>query len=204
MIRDHIEPFKLSNDFLAKHVNEINCVEGLWVGLSFLADSVGKIENANKPPDITFVWGNTPLLQNVPISLVTCSFHWYSVSACNFVRLIGWLHQQLNPTAPSHGDYVERVLPEVLPWRNKVAAHFARIYERDNPAEQLASVIFQPKFEDGVFYAAPWTFRHSRGGNVCSSESLKPWSLTKVHAGLKERYEPQATNDNAADAHNSS
>ena len=67
--------------------------------------------------------GNAPPLKGVPQGLIACSFHWYATSACNLVRLVGWLGQEQN--SKKADAYVGRVIPNVRIWRNKVAAHFA-------------------------------------------------------------------------------
>jgi hypothetical protein len=78
-------------------------------------------------------------------------FHWYAVSACNFVKTVGPIaYRQIIPVGPSsvcrEGD------PEVLAFRDKVAAHFAWATRnsKDNEAERLASILPPLSFVRGI------------------------------------------------------
>jgi len=85
------------------------------------------------------------------MDIIECCFHWYAVSGCNFVKLIGWIAFIEGKSLKEPQEYVKTIIPEVLTWRNKVAAHFAQTFiksnKRDNIAERKASVGPQICFE---------------------------------------------------------
>lgn len=196
MIRDHIENFELSDEVLGQHLNEAQSLQYLIEGLDWLYRQIKDVERvvlSRIHPGVKLVaMGNDPFTAGLPKPLVTCSFHWYAVSACNFVRLLGWLHRKADSTAKSPLEYVRGVLPEVYPWRNKIAAHFARSSDshQDSEAERLASVLAPVGFCNDAFYASSMTVHVRKGGVSSSSKSLRPWSLTKVHEALRARYWP--------------
>lgn len=198
MLKDHIDGFELSDELLQQFANEANALDTLITGLNFHFGQVSNVESVVRsriePGTGVFVVGNDPLTDGLPMHLITCSFHWYAVSVCNFVRLIGWLHHTHDPTAMRPDHYVEAVLRDVLPFRDKVAAHFARVFpksnKRDCSAEREISVITNVGFHGDTFVASPLTLALSRGCDSSTSSSLRPWSLTKVHNDLRKRYWP--------------
>lgn len=195
MIRDSVDNFELTDDILRQHGNEVGVITYLFGGLEYLYRQVDAVEVAVRerigPVVHCFFVGNAPALAGVPQGLLTCCFHWYAVSACNCVKMIGWMRRQHDTSAPEAQDYVRSVLPEVLTWRDKVAAHFARHTpkRKDTTAELEASVLAPVGFEDGSFFASPMTLTTNRGGQSSTSAALRPWSLTKVHKQLRARYE---------------
>jgi len=196
---DHIEKFGLSKTERKKYHNELQSLNYLRVGLELLYKQEKKVEmevlKQLDPNKKYLLYGNSPGLESVPSELIACSFHWYAASICNYVCLIGWLQHDNNPNAPTAKDYRDSVLDEaVINWRDKVAAHFARADndKRDTPAERMASTLFPFAFHDDAFYASLMKLTTTRGEETSSSNSLKPWSLTKVHEQLRHRYWPRA------------
>ena len=194
MIIDHVEQLVLGEDAANKrYFNELNSLRYLAQGLKFLSDEVGRIESAVReriPKDkIVFGIGNVPWLKGAPMGLVACSFHWYAVAACNYVRLAGWM--TLNEDESAARDYVKRVMPDTLKWRNKVAAHFSRTDRRndDTAADLVSSVMFPVGWEDDTFITQP--FIYSQTG---STAQPMRWSLTKTHSELMARYWPDGRN----------
>ena len=194
MIVDHLDPIELSEEIVSAHKNELHSLAYLSQGMDFLFRQVKTIEVkvAKQVGDKqVLLFGNVPGYEWVPKGLVACTFHWYSVSACNFVRTIGWLGSDGNTTKAL--DYVRRVLPSVYIWRNKVAAHFAITDPKtdDSPADLAASVMFPIAYSDDAFITSPLTLAMSGGGSSSTSRSDMSWSLTKTHAELGERYWPE-------------
>jgi len=187
MIIDHVETLTLDDESVRRCRNELNSLRYLAQGLDFLNRQVQQIEaevRSRIPRDkVVFAIGNAPWLQNLPLGLVACSFHWYAVAACNYVGLAGWLG--LGEDADAARAYQARVIPDTLLWRNKVAAHFSRVAPRkgDTPADLVSSVMFPVGFVDDAFVAAP--FNYSQSGST--SRDMR-WSLTKTHAELTKRY----------------
>ena len=173
------------------HGNELGSLKTLAVGLTFLNSKIEKIEAEviGRLPDNdeSVKYGNAPLLDGLPMELVACACHWYSVSACNYVRLVGWLVTG-GDTAKA-ADYLKQILPEVYLWRNKVGAHFARSDPRkDTLADLKMSVMFPISWQGDAFYAGAMTLTVGSQGNLSSSSNDMRWSLTNTHRQLHERY----------------
>ena len=115
MILDYIDNIQLSDDRVKAYYNELHSLGYLAQGLSFLYEQVQRLE-AKVIEQIpsnqkVFLFGNAPVLSSVPRSLVACAFHWYAVTVCNYVRMVGWLAAGGDSTKAD--DYVRRVLPAV-------------------------------------------------------------------------------------------
>jgi hypothetical protein len=138
------------------------------------------------------MFGNAPQLQGIPQDLVACAFHWYSVTACNYARLVGWLVNGGDIAKAT--EYLKHVIPGVYVWRNKVGAHFARTSPRkeDTPADLAKSVIFPISFDDDAFYASSLVRGMSSRGQKSSSRKDMRWSLTHTHQELARRYWPNS------------
>jgi hypothetical protein len=150
-------------------------------------------QQVNPDGNVRFVGsGNFPAFQHVPQGLLTCAFHWYAISACQYVRTVGaiaWRHDSARPKPP---DYAKAVIPEVIAFRDKVAAHFAwcTANKKDNPAERFASIIPPLGFQHDSFHVGVWAIHLRQGGQVNNSTGIQPWSLCKVHERLRQRYWP--------------
>jgi hypothetical protein len=140
------------------------------------------------------LWGPMPNMPGASMAMLTCAFHWYAVSACNYARLVGAIAYSQDKTRPLPPRYVESVMPEVLSFRDKVAAHFVWSTEnrRDNHAERFASVLPAVTWQNGTFMVGGVEAILKNGDKSSSSKAILPWSLTKVHEGLRQRYWPPA------------
>lgn len=211
MILDHIDGITLTDELAKKHFNELQSRRHLSQGLAFLyqqvkaieAKAVQQINNqehlSRMPPEVReafagkdvryFSGGNDPMLAWLPKGLITCFFHWYAVSLCNYVRLIGHLSKQTDPEGPSPAAYVESVVPEVKWFRDKVAAHFARAANstHDCEADQDLSVMYAISFLDGRFFAGGWILT-KWSKDERSEAGCEGWSLTQTHEQLAQRY----------------
>jgi hypothetical protein len=156
--------------------------------LERLGDGVsqGALDSCNSGAVQAFVYGNDPLLNSVRQDLIECAFHWYSVSADNFVRVI-W---SLSDGSEDRDVYRIKVLGQIVPFRDKIAAHFAgaTANKRDNDAERLVSLIPQLAWSKDRLVVGPWTMGMTRSGKHSSSAEIQPWSLTERHEELCERY----------------
>jgi hypothetical protein len=194
MILDHVEKLELDQLLVNTRANEMRSLAYLGEGLQFLYLQVKRMEetvSSQIDPNLRVqVFGNHPLLKSVPLGMVACAFHWYSVSACNYARLVGWLGN--DGDTGKADEYVRRVIPSVRLWRNKVAAHFAATDPRpeDTPADLAMSVIFPVSFDDDAFYANSLTLSLRRSGSSSSSRTDMKWSLTHTHRELTARYWP--------------
>ncbi|MDP2661851.1 MAG: hypothetical protein Q8R28_14085 [Dehalococcoidia bacterium] len=196
MIIDHVDRLDLPDEVHRSHANELRSLSYLAQGLRFLYQQVDGIEDKVKeqlPKDqVLSIYGNAPQLKWAPQGLVACAFHWYAVSASNYVRLVGWLANGQDPQKAK--EYVERVIPEVTRWRNKIGGHFARSDPRkeDTPADLAMSVIFPVSFDDDAFYAGSVKLLMSQGGKSSASRTDLRWSVTHTHRYLCQRYWPDA------------
>jgi len=194
IILDYIENRVLDNQLESKYFNELHSLQYLSEGLWFLYNQVEKLEKLASDnignDKKSFIYGNAPQLATIPQGLVACAFHWYSVSVCNYVRLVGWLGNDNDPKKAT--SYVQHVLPEVYRWRNKVGAHFAITDPRDDDteADKKMSTMFPPSFEENAFYASSLILTLKSKGKSSTSRQDMRWSLTKTHQNLIPRYWP--------------
>lgn len=196
MLFDHIAKLALSDEVASQKTNEIGSLDYLREGLRYLNAQVQSVEQriseqAGTARQIAFI-GKPPGFEWTPQGLIACAFHWYATSACNYVRLVGWL---LNEGDPKRTElYVESVIPQVLTWRNKVGAHFAQTAPRkdDSAAVLAASVMFPIGFESDRFVTMPFMLVMTKGGSKSASGPEMHWSLTTTHEELTQRYWPQS------------
>ena len=194
---DHIDRITVPGNPFARPANEYYALLCLRTGLELLYRQAEKCDqialkqlNPNKQ---YFSFGNSPLLTGIPYQLLTCAFHWYSISACQYVRTVGAIACLQDNSRPIPPEYVKSVIPEVLAFRDKVAAHFAwsSKHGQDNEAERLASIIPQVSFFKDTFQVQGLTVSKVSSGKSSSSEVMQPWSITKIHQRLRERYWPE-------------
>ena len=192
---DHIDKLELTKDEADKRFNELNSLRYLASGLWFLYDQVVKIESqvAERVPKNkrVLLFGNSPDLVGIPQDFVACAFHWYAVTLCNYVKMVGWIAN--NGNSNKSRDYMQHVLPEVHLWRHKVAAHFAIIdpHKEDNAADLAMSVIFPISYDDDAFYTGSLTLSLNMNGKQSTSRQDMRWSLTHTHRNLVPRYWPE-------------
>jgi hypothetical protein len=109
------------------------------------------------------------------------------------MRTVGAIARQIDPSRPKPHVYACAILPEVVAFRDKVAAHFAwsTKNKQDNAAERLASILPPLSFEDDSFCVGAMQIGLSGSGNSSNSKSIGMWSLRKVHDSLRLRYWPE-------------
>ena len=200
MILDHKIPIDLPEERANEFHGELQSLSYLTSGLFLLHGQTKKYEAKvlerraqRKGPPILFSYGsNPPGMEDVPQDLVACFFHWYAVSICNFVWVVGWIGSQIAAIDLTVNEYALEVIPEVVNYRNKVAAHFAKVKPKrgESTLDRDASVIFPISFSD-AFEASSWTLGRTIEGTREES-TIKPWKLTKVHEDLVPRYWPDA------------
>jgi len=197
MIIDYIDKLELPDDKAKTQFNELHSLNYLAGGLRFLYEQLQRVEaevikRVPKNKQV-FIFGNAPEMQGINQGLVACAFHWYAVSVCNYVRMIGWLAYGQNTNEAL--NYLKSVIPAVKIWRDKVGAHFAIIDPKkdDNPADPAKSVMFPISFERDAFYAGSFTLTQGSGGKSFTSRQDMGWSLTHTHRDLIPRYWPTST-----------
>ena len=198
MLIDHIDKLDLSEDQFDLYHNELGALERLNSGLNYLYHQIKPLEDevaARLGPGEHQIPVNHPAFEGIPMNLIACSFHWYSVSACDYVRLVGWMTHEEDKTKSV--KYLKRVLPEVRQWRNKVGAHFTRSspMPEDNAADRQLSVMNPIDYDSGSFHAGSAVFAiispSAEDSVISNSKQSMMWSLTETHKTLAARYWPE-------------
>lgn len=204
---DYIDSIIVPGDVFAKAANEYWALLCLRDGLRFLYNQVAQCDaegqrrlNAVGKSSCT-VAGNFPALRGIPQGLITCAFHWYAVSACQYVRTIGAIAYLNDNSRPKPTEYARSVIPEVVSFRDKVAAHFAWTtkHQEDNDAERMASRLPPLVFVNDSFHVGSMNVTTRCGGKRTTSDAIQPWSISEVHRRLCARYWPefrQPSNEN--------
>ena len=196
---DYIDKIEVPGKVFENPTNEYWALLCLRDGMEHLykqalqVDEIAKLRlgiNANYQ---YFIMGNDPALNGIPKSLLTSFFHWYAVSACQYVRTVGAIAYKLDATRPKSTAYADSVIPEVVAFRDKVAAHFSwnTKNSHDNDAERLASILPMLSFINDSFFVGSMVVKLTRGNKESDSEKIQPWSLCKVHEQLRTRYWPE-------------
>src|SRR5690242_4959546 len=205
-ILDHVDNIAVPGIVFEQPANEYWALLCLRSGMEFLyrqtrqCDQVMR-QQVNPHGNLNYVgMGDLPEMRAVPTPLLTCAFHWYAISACQYARTVGAIARRQDATRPPPPHYVAAVLPDVLAFRDKVAAHFAWSTQnnKDNDAERLASILPPVTFEDDSFHVGGFTVALRRAGKESSSRSIAPWSICKVHERFQARYWPSLTGDAGA------
>ncbi len=191
MILDHLEGLELSDEEADEHYDARMALARLGEGLSWLNGEVAQVElrarseAAKDDVRVALVGG---VLEGLPLGLLSCAFQWYAVSACNYAQLVGWLTIRNTQSAK---EYVKKVRPRLMKYRNKVAAHFAVTDpRRDNEADLAASVMTHVVYLHGRLCAAALSLVvKNEGQEITATEDLS-WSLTLAHKRLTPRYWP--------------
>ena len=194
------------------YFNEIVALRTLFRGLKHLSTMIKRKEVAfakaggDKVNLISFGAPN-PEEQEF-LDTVACFFHWFGISVCNYVRLVGFIR------GLASGDFVRADLKDsakftqikrsieayvasvaeidaVRIWRNKVFAHFAITdpFRDDNIATLDMSIVFPITFE-GTYVVGGMTMSRKDACETYVSD-LPRWSLTEVFESLIPRYWPE-------------
>lgn len=197
---DHIDHIAVPGDVFQKPANEYWALICLRQGLEFINrqavrcnELVRQRVNPKGELKVT-ITGNHPDMADVPKGLLTCAFHWYAVTACQYVRTVGAIACLHDSKRLPPAKYVKQVIPEVLVFRDKVAAHFAWAtrHKKDSDAERLASIMPSITFQDDVFYVGTWRTSIRKGDKVSDSHAIQSWSITGIHDRLSHRYWPDS------------
>ena len=200
-ILDHIDHIEVPGHVFRSPVNQYWALVCLWQGLEFVNrqatqcnELVRQRVNPKGKLKVTLT-GNHPGLADVPQGLLTCAFHWYAVTACQYVRTVGVIACTVDSKRPRPAEYVKLVIPEVLAFRDKVAAHFAWTtrHKQDSEAERKVSVMPSLAFVNDAFQVGVWVVLSRKGDEVSDSREIQPWSITHIHDRLRQRYWPDSS-----------
>ena len=202
VLLDHIEGIFL--DVSDPPIPNLHALNYLPSGLFSLAATVkieeGKRVQRDGTAKVMELFGHIPFA-------IPCTFHWFSTSLTNYVRLVGlinlmnvnqWKTKDLAEESnrsrirQSCSEYVKLVIPEIQTWRNKVSAHFSPTdpFRNDNLATLEESVMNSIAYHTPRFMAgyAKW---HTQGDD----SQLPQWSLTETYERLSSRYWPKSSID---------
>lgn len=210
VIIDHTEDIVLDTEVFG---NEFATLNTLRHGLFFLAarvhDAEKQFEDKTSSAMHFIAFGARTEAELQTQQLVTCLFHWFAVTVCNYARLIGFIRaittggftrRDLHETnrkklvSAAVRAYVDNVpeLVQVIKWRNKIAGHFAITdpFPDDNIATLDMSVIHPLSVVDGLYRVGEFTlFKKNSDGEHTSQ--LPAWSLSEAFDDLIPRYWPQ-------------
>jgi hypothetical protein len=189
---DFIDLLELPTNDEENHFDALMAIARLGEGLFWIYEEVAKIEirlrnEAIKDNTQIAIIGG--ILDNIPLGTLSCAFQWYAVSACNYAQLVGWLDAR---DIDSAKIYFKKLMPKLLNYRNKVAAHFAITDpQRDNEADLAASVMTNIVYAHGRLFAAALTPVIIKGGQEIKVSRDISWSLTLAHERLVPRFWPK-------------
>ena len=130
-ILDHLEPIEAPDGVFKQPNNEYWALMCLKTGLDVIYQNVCNCDGVvrkNLNPDGNLqihTFNDLPGLSAGDHKLLTMAFHWYATTVCQYARTIATIGYQLGQLQETPAKYVHRVLPEVLPFRDKISAHFA-------------------------------------------------------------------------------
>src|SRR5262249_49302329 len=113
-------------------------LDTLWQGLEYLCDQIEQVEKERAKPDKNFAYVD---FGNQPGDEMVCNyFLWYANALYNF---IGVFKKAFSPIEDLRTEFANVIL-----WRNKVAAHTAWEWprEEDTAATQHMSIVLFPEF----------------------------------------------------------
>jgi hypothetical protein len=205
-VLDHIDNISVPGNVFERPSNEFWALMCLQHGLEFLYHQAVKCDQVAmeglglQEGDEFGGIGNVPGLNRVPKTLLTCAFHWYAVTACNYAKVVGAIAHRQDSSRPLPGPYVEKVMPEVVAFRDKVAAHFAWATRnsKDNEGERIASILPPLSFVGNSFEVGAFVVGLGSHGKHTYSQAIAQWSIRKVHERLRLRYWPQQKREDGA------
>ena len=193
MIIDHISGFELTEEERKNYFAERRVLRSLKEGLEFIYRRVRTIEE--EIPGAyrlkSFSIGNNPEFRDVPYDFLWCLFRWYSVTAVDYVRMVGWLAKK--ESSKKAEKYLDCIIPEIHTYRNKVGAHaaFTQPLHKDKSTDLMAARMIPEwgfPYIDGRFIAGGFILPPA--GQESKPSTAMAWSLTKTHEQLAKRYWP--------------
>ena len=193
---DYIDKIIVDGNPFTEPTNEYYALLCLRSGLDFLYHQAKKCDQiALQKLDPKKQYGGyvEGLLPEPTMRLIACAFQWYSVSACQYVKTVGVISYRQDLIRQTPDEYVDKIIPEVKVFRDKVGAHYSwgTKHKEDNEAERLASIIPPVAWFKDSFQVQVFTVNIVRSGKRSTSKDMKPWSITEIHQRLRERYWPE-------------
>lgn len=196
---DFIENITIDDSFPIKNLHALNY---LREGLYFLAISVRREEfDFFKETEGNCTINTYGGIKNH--SLLMNMFNWFSIDIINYLRLIALVDfvnknniniEDINLNKrdiKSHcKEYVEKLIPEILIWRNKLSAHHSITDPKHDDSDNFAT--FQTSTMNNIIYRNPY---YQAGGVKYYYDSeetaIIPWNLTEIYESLSSRFWPE-------------
>lgn len=136
-------------------------------------------------------------------ALVVCAFDWFAISLVRYQQLIGLIAfldgnriQAEDLTERSRGQdaktaadkYARAISPEVMKWRDKVAAHYAMTAPRNTKTEKDSLGDLWHSVSSNIVFL---NGRYRAGAALVDGSSLPQWSVTEEFEKLAPRYWPE-------------
>lgn len=207
IIIDYIENIEV--DFDNAPIDNLQALDYLQDGIFHLAGLVKTKEARNTKSsgvgesgyipgkETQFYWSNT----NSENNLLLNQFNWFVISCINYIRIVALVDIMMKNNwkindIKGHTEeikkycsgYTEKVIPELLRWRNKISAHPSAADPRviDNIGLLEFSLMNQLTFASPHYYVGGFNWSNSG-----EESDLAPWSLIEVFENrLIPRYWP--------------
>ncbi len=199
-VLDHIDGIEVSAE---AHHNNLTVLQSLDIGLFKLAESARQHE-----VEALERFGNDNIRFfsdfGSPVEMwLGCMFDWFAISLVSYMRTVQlmrlmeikrWDLEELkqSPAQQKLHDaceaYIKRVAPEVLEWRNKIAAH--RVATDPRRSDSLALLTYSTMPAVGYHSPYYWVGHFTLTLGDGSSAALPQWSLTKKYEELSSRFWP--------------
>lgn len=193
MIIDHCEGFEIDDNMEYMYEAKM-ALARMSQGLFFISEYV-KDKERKHTPTYSIEGIKVDIILNMPYAdLLSNMFHWYAITLSNYVLLVGYLQYKNKEDAK---QYRKRVIPRVVDFRNKIAAHlaFADPYSRDNLADRLASLYTQLVYAGGYFLAGVLSPVLQEEGEQVEVSRKLDMCVTKNFSEMKKRYWPNGRPD---------
>ncbi len=200
VIIDHLVPTEIPVD---TGIFELSTLMSLEMGLNHIALTVRQKEEPLRGKNDTRMRAVHHTTDPRETRLLESQFHWFGVSLCNYVNLVGFL-ASLNSGAVGREDlqntrgrkriasackaYVNRVpeIRDVLMWRNIVAGHFTSTDSRNDDLDMAP--LHPISFVAHRYQVRQWDSGKSAPG--ARQSEFPMWSITEVYERLAPRYWP--------------
>jgi hypothetical protein len=204
VIIDYLVPTEIPADI---GIFELSTLMSLEMGLNHIALTVWQKEAQLRSKDDTRMRTADLDTDSREARLLESQFHWFGVSLCNYVSLVGFLtslnrgivgREDLQNT---HGRkrivtackaYMDRVpeIRDVLRWRNKSADHFAIANFRDE--DKAVALDMAPLHPISLVARRYHVRQWDQGKSVPGARRYEfpQWSITEVYERLARRYWP--------------
>ena len=198
IVLDHVEGIVVSREM---HHNNFNVLRSLEIGLFSLASftrqkEIEALEIHGKDKIVGLVKADDEAL------MLGCVFDWFAISMVSYMSTVKLTHlmeenrwdlAQLqvkgsqNKLRVQRSSYIDRVAPELLQWRNKIAAHRAATDPRGDVLAVLTySTMPTVTYHSPYYRVGDFTITMGDG----SVSPFQPWALTQTYEKLALRYWP--------------